>query len=305
MKDKLKKYLGTGIAFILMIVILLLAAFFPEKRETEAEVQRIVRVWNVDTFEGGKGSRTTFLKNAARRTERKREGVYYLVSSYTQEGAEAAFKEGIAPDMLSFGLGLSVFAEQSLPIVYSFSGGELGGETLAYPWCRGGYALFSLTDNFEEAGQTAISCGGNNLPQVAAALSGIEGEELPALTAYTLFLQGKYRYLLGTQRDLCRFQSRDVSVYYKPLNEYCDLYQYLSILSEEKREDCEALLQELISAPEKMKEIGMYPLAGDNDFAVKCAWTADVFSSKEGLLGLLQTARAKDKKNLEKILKTI
>ena len=305
MKDKLKKHFWTIFAYLLILAVVLAAAFFPRERSEEPVRQRIIRVWNVDTFEGGKGSRTSFLKSAARRVENNRAGVYYLVSSYTLEGAEAAFKEGLAPDMLSFGVGLSVYAEQSLPLPYSFSGGELGGDTLAYPWCRGGYALFSLDESFEEEGKTAISCGGSNLSAVAAQLSGIVGDELSSLTAYTKFLNGEYRYLLGTQRDLCRFQARNVTVYYRALNAYCDLYQYISILSREKREDCLALLDELLKKPELLESIGMYPVGGNNGFATKTERTVGAFTSNDGLKSMLQAAQAGDEKNLEKFLKSI
>ena len=303
-KDKLKKYFGTIVSLALIIAVMCMCAFYPERENGEAIERRVVRIWNVDTFEGGKGSRTNFLKSAARRVEKNRSGVFYLVSSYTPEGAEAAFREGNAPDAISFGVGLSVYAEQSLSLPYSFSGGVLGKDALAYPWCKGGYALFSLTDNFEEAGNTVISCGGSNLPQVSAALSGITGEELPALTAYTKFLGGEYRYLLGTQRDLCRFQSRNVAVYYKPLSEYCDLYQYYSVLSSEKKDDCLALLDELLSAPEKLSDIGMFPLEGDL-FAPNPKSTLGVFTSSEALKEILETARGSDGKKLGKFLKTI
>ncbi len=305
MKDKLKKHIWTILAYLLALSVLLATAFFPrEKTEGEAE-RRIIRVWNVDTFEGGKGSRTSFLKSAARRVEKKRAGVYYLVTAYTLEGAEAAFREGLAPDVLSFGLGLSVFAEQSQPLPYSFSGGAVGKDTLAYPWCRGGYALFSLSEDFDTEGKTVISQGGGNLPQIAAKLEGVEGEELPALTAYTKFLSGEYQYLLGTQRDLCRFQSRNVTVYYKPLSNYCDLYQYMSILSTKKRGDCLALLDELLAAPELLSNIGMFPVDGDGGFATKAERTAGVFTSNEGLRGILEAARKGDEKNLDKFLKSI
>lgn len=305
MKDKLKKNIWTILAYLLVLAVLLAAAFYPKKKTEDAAERRVIRVWNVDTFEGGKGSRTSFLKSAARRVEKKRSGVYYLVTAYTPEGAEAAFREGLAPDVLSFGLGLSVFAEQSQPLPYSFSGGAVGRETLAYPWCRGGYALFSLNENFDEEGKTAISRGGGNLPQIAAKLEGIEGEELPALTAYTKFLSGEYTYLLGTQRDLCRFQSRNVTVYYKPLSKYCDLFQYLSILSSKKRGDCLALLDELLAAPELLSNIGMFPVEGDGGFARKAAYTAGAFTSNEGLRGMLEAARTGDEKNLDKFLKSI
>lgn len=205
---------------------------FCAAKSKEAEARTVVRVWNIDTFEGGKGSRTAFLKSVARELQGE---AYYLVTSYTLEGALSAFAEGEAPDVLSFGVGLSEFAERLLPLPYSFAGGELGGKTLAYPWCMGGYYLFSLTD-FEGEGRTALSVGGENLPAVAARLEGITGEETESVAAYTGFLSGKYRYLLGTQRDVCRFQARGVSVQARPLTKYCDLYQYIGILSAEKRE---------------------------------------------------------------------
>ena len=278
--------------------LLLLAAavivFVPQKSE-KAETRTVVRVWNIDTFEGGKGSRTAFLKSVAR--ELKGEA-YYLVTSYTPEGALSAFAEGDAPDVLSFGVGLSEFAERLLPLPYSFAGGELGGKTLAYPWCMGGYYLFSLTD-FEGEGRTVLSVGGENLPAVAARLEGISGEETESVAAYTGFLSGKYRYLLGTQRDVCRFQARGVIVQARPLAKYCDLYQYIGILSSEKRDASLAFVEALLS-PEvqgRLSEIGMFPLENNAER------TVSVFSSREALGRLAAAAREGDVP--EKYLKSI
>ena len=148
---KFGRMLWRGLPFLLLLAAAVIV-FVPQKSE-KAETRTVVRVWNIDTFEGGKGSRTAFLKSVAR--ELKGEA-FYLVTSYTLEGALSAFAEGDAPDVLSFGVGLSEFAERLLPLPYSFAGGELGGKTLAYPWCMGGYYLFSLTD-FEGEGRTALS----------------------------------------------------------------------------------------------------------------------------------------------------
>ena len=266
----------------------------PQKSE-KTEARTVVRVWNIDTFEGGKGSRTAFLKSVAR--ELKGEA-YYLVTSYTPEGALSAFAEGDAPDVLSFGVGLSEFAERLLPLPYSFAGGELGGKTLAYPWCMGGYYLFSLTD-FEGEGRTVLSVGGENLPAVAARLEGISGEETESVAAYTGFLSGKYRYLLGTQRDVCRFQARGVSVQARPLTKYCDLYQYIGILSSEKRDASLAFVEALLS-PEvqgRLSQIGMFPLENNAER------TVSVFSSREALGRLAAAAREGDVP--EKYLKSI
>lgn len=300
---KIREIFKRAIPFALIAVILIAAAFRPQPPEEEPP--RVVRVWNVDTFEGGQGSRTAFLKSAARRVEKSREGVYYLVTSLTREGALAAFQKGETPDMLSFGVGLSVCAESALPLPERFRGGETGGERLAYPWCRGGYALFSL-GGFEEEGSVAISCGGSNLPEAAAALAGIEGEVLPALSAYSAFLGGTYRYLLGTQRDLCRFRARGVSVEYRPLPAFCDLFQYISVLSAVKREDCLALLDELGSdrTREALSSIGMFPPDSPDPFAPLPQSTVEVFASDEAL-GTIRDAAKSGRKNLEKYLKSI
>ena len=290
---KFGRILWRGLPFLLLLAAAVIV-FVPQKSE-KAETRTVVRVWNIDTFEGGKGSRTAFLKSVAR--ELKGEA-YYLVTSYTPEGALSAFAEGDAPDVLSFGVGLSEFAERLLPLKREFAGGELGGKTLAYPWCMGGYYLFSLTD-FEGDGRTVLSVGGENLPAVAARLEGISGEETESVAAYTGFLSGKYRYLLGTQRDVCRFQARGVSVQARPLTKYCDLYQYIGILSSEKRDASLAFVEALLS-PEvqgRLSQIGMFPLANNAER------TVSVFSSREALGRIAAAAREGDVP--EKYLKSI
>ena len=290
---KFGRILWRGLPFVFVLTAAVLV-FLPQNSK-QAEARTVVRVWNIDTFEGGKGSRTAFLKSVARELQGE---AYYLVTSYTLEGALSAFAEGNAPDVLSFGVGLSAFAERLLPLPHSFAGGELGGKTLAYPWCMGGYYLFSLTD-FEGDGRTALSVGGENLPAVAARLEGISGEETESVAAYTGFLSGKYRYLLGTQRDVCRFQARGAIVQARPLTKYCDLYQYIGILSSEKRDASLAFVEALLS-PEvqgRLSQIGMFPLENNAER------TVSVFSSREALGRLAAAAREGDVP--EKYLKSI
>lgn len=287
------RILWRGLPFALLLAAAVIV-FLPQTAE-KAEARTVVRVWNIDTFEGGKGSRTAFLKSVARGLQGE---AYYLVTSYTLEGALSAFAEGEAPDVLSFGVGLSEFAERLLPLKREFAGGELGGKTLAYPWCMGGYYLFSLTD-FEGEGRTVLSVGGENLPAVAARLEGISGEETESVAAYTGFLSGKYRYLLGTQRDVCRFQARGAIVQARPLTKYSDLYQYIGILSSEKREASLAFVEALLS-PEvqgRLSEIGMFPLEKHAER------TVSVFSSREALGRIAAAAREGDVP--EKYLKSI
>ena len=132
-----------AVPFLLLAAVVLAVALFPRQSAAEGESVRIVRVWNVDTFEGGKGSRTAFLKRAAELAERGRTGVRYLVTSVTAEGVLDALGRGELPDVLSYGGGLSAFEPHCLPL-----GERFAGEDRALPWCRGEYYLFSLTDDF-------------------------------------------------------------------------------------------------------------------------------------------------------------
>ncbi len=297
------KLLLRALPFLIIAAILFSVIFFPRGEAAPPVRQRVVTVWNVDTFEGGKGSRTSFLRSVARRVEAEREGVYYLVTSFTAEGAEAALAEGRKPDLLSFGVGLSAFAEESLPLPYEFAGGKIGADCLAVPWCMGGYFLFSEDENFEAEGRTALSAGGSNLTALSARFAGVEGETAESSAAYTGFLSGKYRYLLGTQRDICRFQARGKDVFSRPLTGYNDLFQYISLLKTAEREDALAFVEELLSGStsERLGEIGMFPVQTDG-----ATRTVSVFADARSLADLASRAeRGEDLENLEKFLKTV
>ncbi len=295
------------IAFSLLLALVLALVFYPSQTAEQTE-KVVVRVWNVDTFEGGKGSRANFLKSVAKSLEKQKK-VYYLIENYTAEGAKNAISKGNLPDMLSFGVGLDDGLEYALSLSQSSAGGEVGGKTRATAWYRGGYALFSLS-GFEKEGKTVISRGGNNLPEVAAALSQIKGEEHSSLEAYVAFLSGEYDYLLGTQRDYCRFTARGTQVNVKPLSKFCDLYGYMSIFSTEKWVECNALLTALLSneTQSRLSEIGMYPVEWglDEISREKAEYTVSVFSSQSALEEMRQIAREKDaEKNLNKFLKKV
>lgn len=294
------KIIKTVLPFLIIFALVIVYFCLPKGKEGKADEKTVVEVWNIDTFEGGKGSRTAFLNRAARRIEG--DGVYYYILSYTTEGAREAFSRGVYPDMLSFGAGLGEVAEKCLPLGLSSAGGEVGGKCLAAAWAAGKYFLFSLKDDFTEAGKTAISVGGANLPAVAANLSGIDGEELPSTEAYVRFLNGEFRYLLGTQRDECRFLSRGVTVYRRELKEYDDLYQYISVLSPQKMESCMRLVETLLSeeTQNRLSDIGMYPPRETGG-----GYTLNVFSSAEAREELLSAAReGQGGKILEKYLKS-
>lgn len=227
----------------------------------------VLSVWHVDTFEGGKGSRASFLKKVAQNYERQTEGVTVLVQAMTKTGVEAAFAEGRAPDLLSYGIGVSVNASE------------------AHCWCEGRYALYSLSEDFNavSAENTVLSSGGENLPAVAAALAGLSGELTvkSSTTAYVEFLNGKYAYLLGTQRDASRFEVRGVSVYCLPLKGFSDLRQYVSVVKTENKKLANAFIGYLLAEESQklLTGIGMFSAL------------YDVYSSDDGMRKMLEDTK--------------
>ena len=284
---KFVRVLWRALPFLVLAAVVAGTLFYPVSAETSPSPVCIVRVWNVDTFEGGKGSRTAFLQRAARLAE---DGTtFYRVLSYTPEGAQAALDAGEFPDILSFGTGLHVPKERCLPL-----GRQFAGVSAALPWCRGEYRLFSLTDDFEGAGETVVSVGGRNLACAAAYFAEIAGAEEEALSAYLDFLGGKYRYLLGTQRDSARFAARGVNVAMRPLPAYCDLLQYVCVFSEERYEACMRFVGMLLSdsVQSALDDIGMLPAAGASGL------TSDPFADAQTYSAAAQAVRAG---NAEKI----
>lgn len=237
-------------AVVLMASIAVISIFFAypalvKKEEAKAEgVSRIVRIWNIDTFEGGKGSRTSFLNSVARRLEKKNKEILFIVTSHTLTSAQTAVNEGEMPDMISFGSGGALMPELYLPLEkFSIAAASQNGKTVAVPWCRGGYMLFSLEGDFSDvsAKNTVISEGNFSLAQLAAVSENLSGGVVEtSISAYVHFINGKYKYMLGTQRDVARLNTRGVQFTVKPLYEFSDLYQYIAVLSSEtaKYNDC-------------------------------------------------------------------
>ncbi len=304
----MKRFLSIFICALLFVGAGLYVWLSPPEREvTQAEDREILRLWHIDSFEGGRGSRAAFLSGAAARFERENGGVYVMVRTYTAAGAAAAIEAGNVPDLLSFSCGLDGAAEVCRAISLRFGGGEIGGAYYAYPWCCGGYYLFSLEDDFSAvtAENLLLSDGGNNLPQAAAAFYGITGAVAceDSTSAYVHFLNGKYRYMLGTQRDVCRFQTRGANVYALPLTAYNDLYQYIAVTSSdgEKTALCEAFVDSLLSeeTQAELSRIGMYPLS-----AASAEYTLSAFVDGAGLAAVRAAGEEALRTGEIKILKT-
>lgn len=268
---KFWKKVRFGALYILLAAVIMVGCFAAYPALTyragpkAAEYGGILRLWQIDSFEGGKGSRASFLNRAAKLFEEEHAGTLVLVTAHTKESAAAAVAEGNKPDMISFGAGTDFVGDIILPLRgRTFSSAQIGGETYAYPWCRGGYFLFTTEGDFSDVSDenTVLSSGGG-MTEVAAYCAGLRGDfrAEQSVRAYATLLGGKYKYMLGTQRDVYRFTSREVAFQAKPLGGFCDLWQYISVCTQDsgKYSACMDFIGKLLSeeVQHMLPQVGM------------------------------------------------
>ncbi|MBR2974958.1 MAG: hypothetical protein IKC47_04355, partial [Clostridia bacterium] len=78
-----------------------------------SELEGVLVVWNVDTFEGGNTGKAVVLEKIARKFENQNKGLFVLVENLSVEQFLER-KNGVLPDVISFGSGIF---EQIEPIV--------------------------------------------------------------------------------------------------------------------------------------------------------------------------------------------
>lgn len=238
------KILRLSIAAALVFTVVFTACLGKNKicedkivKDSKSEKQ-IISVWQIDTFEGGSGSRRGFLSDVARKFEKNNDEVLIMVTSHTIESAESSMESGIIPDLISYGNGTEIGFAAEINIRDGLSE-KNSKEALAAVWCRGIYVLYEnqgkLSKNHDDL---TVSRGEFTLPLAAYALAGKSEKnitEMSPLDAYVHFVGGKSRYLLGTQRDAVRMINRGFSAAVTPLDSFCDLNQYISVTSTDAR----------------------------------------------------------------------
>ena len=240
-----------------------------KSEEMPMEYKGIISVWQVDSFEGGIGSRRQFILNMAKKFENKYDGLLVLVSDYTADGVRENLKNGIFPDIISFGAGVEISGFSEITLDVDFKGGKVGDKQYAIPWCRGGYAFFGNPQLIEEItnefDSLSVSHNGVTEPLIALSEEGVLLKDFTVkkpLDNYVDFLSGKSKVMLGTQRDLFRFKARGFEVLVKPLTKFNDLYQYAVITSKDqtKKVMAEKFLEFLISfeVQKELDSIGMF-----------------------------------------------
>ena len=253
-KDKLDKKkvaaFATAVVVVLSCAALLLWALpnLPVKPQKQQALtyQGVLEMWNVESFEGGVGSREAWLINRAAKFESTNKGLFVHVTTLTVEQAAAKIEEGQNFDMICFSRGVgSLVKEQLAPytgkvgsILDNFLlSGQLEGKQYAVPLYSGAYCLFARTEQLSadrllsdaltakytrKIGKNTVElqplvCGFTpyNSPLSALALSGGKGkakvsEDTTQYEAYEQFVANKTAVtLLGTQRDMYRLSQRE------------------------------------------------------------------------------------------------
>lgn len=125
--------------------------------------QGIIRLWNIDSFEGGCLPKVNFLEKMSMLFEKKNKGVYIMVQNMTEDEVVSAIKSGIYPDMVCFGTGMNKYFNGKfvrlddsigLSLLPNFYGAGLqNGALVAVPIMCGAYCLISSTERIERAGK--------------------------------------------------------------------------------------------------------------------------------------------------------
>lgn len=230
-----------------------------------------LELWEIDTFEGGTNSRAKFLEQMAVDYQNTHKGVYIIVRNLTVEQCTTMLEQGNIPDIVSFGTGagdmlcaytqkIDIKTNITNPLLAS---GQIAGVQYAVPWCVGGYVQCQMTDScqtYGTGGEYNAQCVVQNVQRYVTQYD-----------AYKAFCEGQFDVLIGTQRDYYRLSNKlnlgvisNCQFLYD--NNYTDLVQYLSILSqnEQIKEHAQDYIKYILddATQSKLSNIGMFGVNG-------------------------------------------
>ncbi len=160
---------------IITSVIFWILPNLPIKTQLEIDSTKpaIIALWHVETFEGGLGSRSDWLKRRALAFEKKYKGIYIDVCKLTYQQLINRLSEGYSFDLISFGGGVGYHLlnyiipyEGALNTLDALNkGGIINENQYAVPYMAGGYILAALKNNltkistFSSLTQNVFDCG--------------------------------------------------------------------------------------------------------------------------------------------------
>lgn len=134
---------------------------------SKSKYQGVIEIWNIDTFESGTASKTSYLSDRAKEYQRQNKGVYFLIRNLTEQECLNMLSKGQTPDMFSCSYGVAEEIKEFIQ-AYKFlsdisikeeflNAGKSSGELYGLAWCRGVYCLISTARHLEAAKVEDIS----------------------------------------------------------------------------------------------------------------------------------------------------
>ena len=257
---KKKKILILIAIIVICVIALPIVALFTKKTSSVSEqTMQQLTLWQIDGFEGGKGSRANYLQKCSEKCF-KDQKIYLTVTAISADAARINLQAGKVPDLISYPAGF--YGIENL----------INSRDFSYKtWCNGSYCVLSLDENadFSDVNtvNTVVNEGKDNLTQVALTFCGLNGAVCEEPTnAYLKLISGKNKYLFGTQRDIFRLKARNVSFSIKPITEFNDLFQNISIMTtnNEKYETCKRYIDYLSAN----SNVGTLGLLGGGEYCI-------------------------------------
>lgn len=255
MSEYKKRLIYRIFTFSVCICIMIAAPlimFTKDNKVTADDEPTVLSVWQIDNFEGGRGSRASYLQNIGNDFS-KSGGCYVTVTQITADAAVENLTGGTIPDLISYGAGIEGLERYIV------------GENPFYCWCNGGYCLLSLEQNADfskaNAENTVINEGTGNKVKACALFLNLNGADCVQPTAaYVKLINGEYKYLLGTQRDIFRLKTRGMQFSVMPVTEFNDLYQNISITTQNTKKCAvaEKFIEKLLLQSNNISKIGLF-----------------------------------------------
>lgn len=112
----------------------------------------VLKLWHIETFEGGAISRASFLNSRAKEFEKNNKGTYISITTLTVEQLIDRLASGEQFDLISYSVGVGALIVDKL-LEYKLydgllrlkRGGYYNEKQLAVPYMHGGYGLISLS----------------------------------------------------------------------------------------------------------------------------------------------------------------
>ena len=260
-----------------------------------------LKLWHIDSYEGGSGNRASFLERMAREYHEQNSSVYVVVQVMSGQELENAIVSGERPDIISFShhtapifsaylqeLSISTNCRQDL-----LDNAERDGALYAVPWNLSGYCLVGNSQVDERvlsalSADTAYSFDGGRYNYVAGLVDSYAQVAMQANTdakadltrcadilnltpyqAYTTFVANEASVLLGTARDFYRVKNRVelnnmAECKFVPLGKFSDLVQYLGVLDASNKAVAEGFMEFMVSddVQKRLCDIGLFSTTG-------------------------------------------